>query len=164
MRLDQFAGLALVGAATPELPGLVLLRDRRDHDLVPVLLRLHVASQVIVMEPLHHADDGALLAMVEPGGNRVVVAVLDLLAGDLRIDLLTLVGIVQDDEVGAAPQHASVDGGGEPTAADRSLPFELPVGHNRPALGEHPVEPVRAHHPVELDRLGLCNLLAVGHA
>jgi hypothetical protein len=77
MRLDQFAGLARVRAATPEVPGLVLHRDRRDHDLVPVLLRLHVAGQVIVMEPLHHADDRALLWVVEAGRDRVVVAVLD---------------------------------------------------------------------------------------
>ena len=82
---------------------LVVIGDRRDtHDL-PRFLGQHVADEIVLVQPVHDQDDGARLLVVEAAVKGVVEPLVGRLALDLRQRLLGLQGIVDDEEVGAAP-------------------------------------------------------------
>ncbi len=82
---------------------LVVIGDRRDtHDL-PRFLGQHLADEIVLVQPVHDQDDGARLLVVEAAVKGVVEPLVGRLALDLRQRLLGLQGIVDDEEVGAAP-------------------------------------------------------------
>jgi len=82
---------------------LVVLGDRREAHHLPRLLRQYMAGEVILVQPVHDQHDGTGELVVEPAVEGVVVPFVRRLALRLRQRLLGLQGIVDDDQVGAAP-------------------------------------------------------------
>src|SRR5207248_7776110 len=52
---------------------LVGLGDRRKAQDLPTLLREHMADEIVLVQPLHDDDDGAMALVVEPAVKGVVV-------------------------------------------------------------------------------------------
>jgi hypothetical protein len=52
---------------------LVGFGDRRKAQDLPQLLREHVADEVVLVQPLHDDDDGAVALVIEPAVKGVVV-------------------------------------------------------------------------------------------
>jgi hypothetical protein len=120
---------------------LVRFGDRRKpHDL-PRLLGDHVADDVVLVQPLHDDDDGAILLVILAAVEGVVEPVVGGLALGVGERLLGLQRIVDQDDAGTpSGEHAAI-GGGEPAAmgggdellyglAVRSQtgPKDLPIG------------------------------------
>ena len=82
---------------------LVLLGDRREAHGLPRLLRQYMAGEVVFVQSVHDEDDRARELVVETAVEGVVEPVVRRLALGLRQCLLGLQGVVDDDEVGAAP-------------------------------------------------------------
>src|SRR5207237_10046963 len=93
---------------------LVLFGDGREAQNFPLLMAEDVADEVVFMEPLHDDDYGAMLLVVLPAVEGVVipfVGELPLCVGDR---LLGLERIIDKDDVGAAPGQHTASCGGEP--------------------------------------------------
>ncbi len=70
--------------------GLVVLGDCREaHDL-PLLLRQHVADEIVFVQPVHDQDDGARQLVVQPAVEGVVEPFVRRLTLGLRQRLLRL--------------------------------------------------------------------------
>jgi hypothetical protein len=84
---------------------LVLVGNRREpHDL-PILLRQHVAHQIILVQPVHDQHDGAGKLVVEAAVEGVVIPFVGRPALRLRQGFLGLERIVDDDD--SAPRPVS---------------------------------------------------------
>lgn len=123
-----------------------------------------MTRQIIRVETLHGQNDRALLRMVEARRDGVVVDRLDLLARQLGIDLLPLVGIIDDDDVGAAAEHAALKGGGQLPASHRCLPVHQPIVAGAAGVRKQRPIPAALHQLLEQHRLAARDLLVVGQA
>jgi hypothetical protein len=75
------------------------------------------------VQPVHDQDDGPRSRVVEPAVEGVVVPLHWLLPLGLRQGLLGFQGIVDDDDVGAAPGQHTADRGGKAAALGRGVKF-----------------------------------------
>ena len=101
--------------------GLVVLDDRRKaHDL-PILLRQHVAREIVFVQPVHDQDDRSRPDVVQSTVEGVVEPVVGRLPLGLRQGLLGFQGIVDDDDVGTPSGQHAADRGGEPATLGRGL-------------------------------------------
>src|SRR5215469_17956457 len=57
-------------------PSLVLLGDRRESHDLPRLLRQYVADQIVLVQPMHDQDDGAVSLVVQPAVEGMVEPVV----------------------------------------------------------------------------------------
>ena len=80
-------------------------------------------GQIVLVQPVHDQHDRAGELVVEPTVEGVVVPVVGRLALRLRQRLLGFQGIVDDDQVGAAPGQHAADRGGEPAALRGRVEF-----------------------------------------
>jgi len=101
---------------------LVLLGDRRQTDDLPVLLRQHVANQIVLVQPVHDQHDRTLLLVVQPAVEHVVEPFVGALPVRFRQGLFGLQRVV-DDDVGTPPGQDAADRSGDPTALRRRLKF-----------------------------------------
>ena len=102
---------------------LVRLGDRRKAHDVPILLRQHVADQIVLVQPVHDQDDGPLLLVVEAAVEGVVEPLVGGPPVGLRQGLLGFQRVVDDDDVRTPPGQHPADRSGEPAALGRG--FEL---------------------------------------
>ena len=92
------------------------------------------------MQPVHDQDDRTLLRVVQPAVEGVVVPLVRRPPLGLRQGLLGLQGIIDDDQVGAAPGQNPADRGGEPAALRgrlelrRGLPLRRKPGRKGPLV------------------------------
>ena len=70
-----------------------------------------MTGQVILVQPVHDQHNGAVLLVIEPAVERVIVLLVYLLALGLRQRLFQLQRFVDDDQVGAAPGQHPADRG-----------------------------------------------------
>jgi hypothetical protein len=118
------------------------LGDRRKAEDLPILLRQHVADQIVLVQPVHDQDDGARLLVVEA---RVEGMVEPLVGGPplgLRERLLGLQRIVDDDDVGTPPGQHTADRSGDPPALRRRLELGYGLMPRRETGREEPLVPV----------------------
>jgi len=78
--------------------------------MLPAALSQEVAGQVILMQALHDHNNGARVFVVEARDKRAAVPVDDSLPGGLRMELIGVQGIVDDDQIGAASGKRSANG------------------------------------------------------
>ena len=110
-----------------------------------VLLRQDVADEVVLVQPLHDDDDGAVPLVVEPAVEGVVVPLVGGLPLRVGERLLRLQRIIDQDDVGAASGQHAAGGGGEPVAlaGGDELLHRLAV---RRQAGRKDLPIPRAHH------------------
>jgi len=119
---------------------LVRLGDRRKAHDVPILLRQHVADQIVLVQPVHDQDDGALILVLEAAVEGVVEPLVGGPPVGIGQGLLGFQRVVDDDDVGTPPSQHAADRGGEPAALGRG--FELWCGlplRREPGWEEVPV-------------------------
>ncbi len=143
---------------------LVVLGDCREpHDL-PLLLRQHVAGEIVFVQPVHDEHDGARQLVVQPAVEGMVVPLVRHLALGLRQRLLGLQRIVDDDDVGAAPGQDAADRGGEPAALGRRVEFGHCGALRREAGRENPPIPVAGEDLPAIARQFVGEVLRVADA
>ena len=86
-----------------------------------------VTDQVVLVQPLHDQHDGTFLLVVQPGGDRVVVAAVGLAPLALGEGRLRLLRIVDDDEIGTSPQDRAVQAAGIAAAVQRRDDLATPA-------------------------------------
>ena len=124
---------------------LVGFGDRRKaHDL-PRLLREHVADEVVLVQPLHDDDDGAMPLVVEPAVEGVDEPLVGGLPPRLGERLLRLQRIVDQDDVGTASGQHAAGRGGQPVALAGGDELLHRLAVRRQAGRKDPPIP-RAHH------------------
>jgi hypothetical protein len=143
---------------------LVLLGDRRKAHHLPILLRQHVAHQIVLVQAVHDQDDRPLLLVVEAAVEGVVEPLVGGAAMGRRERLLGLQGIIDDDDVGSAPGQHPADRGGDA----RALPGGLELGHRlavwRESGREQPPVPVAGDDPATVARQLVGEVLGVADA
>jgi len=82
---------------------LVILGDRRKADDLPVLLRQHVADQIVLVQPVHDQHDRSLLLVIQAAVERMVKPFVGALPVRFRQGLLGFQWIIDDDDVGTRP-------------------------------------------------------------
>ena len=75
------------------------------------------------MQTVHDQDDGSVLLVVETAVEGVVEPLVGRAPPGLRQGLLGLQGIVENDQVGAAPGQPAADRGRDPAALGGRLEF-----------------------------------------
>ena len=83
---------------------------------MPLLLRENTADQVVLVQPLHDDDDGAVPLVVEPAVESMDEPLVAGLPLCVRERLVRLQRIVNQDYVGAATGEHTTGRGGEPVA------------------------------------------------
>jgi len=92
-----------VRPVVPKLDNLVLQRDRWHIQVIPTALSYEVTGEVVLVQALHDRDDGARLLVIEAGDKCAAIPIDYTLACRLRIHLVGVEGIIDDDQVGAPP-------------------------------------------------------------
>jgi hypothetical protein len=91
---------------------LVVFGDCRKADDLPRLLAQHMTHEIVFVEALHDDDNRPTALVVLPAVEGVVEPVVGGLALGVGERLLGFEGIVDQDDVGAAPgQHPAIRGG-----------------------------------------------------
>jgi hypothetical protein len=102
---------------SPDRLDLVLLvgfSDCRKTQDLPRLLPEHVADEVVLMQSLHDDDNGPVTLVVEPAVEGVEEPIVRCIPSCVGQRLLRFRGIVDQNEIGAAPGQYPAGGGGEP--------------------------------------------------
>jgi hypothetical protein len=120
-RLAAPPGKDLWPAQRVDRVALVLLGDRRKAHHLPILLRQHVAHQIVLVQAVHDQDDRPLLLVVEAAVEGVVEPLVGGAAMGRRERLLGLQRVVDDDDVGPPPGQHPADRGGDARTLLRRL-------------------------------------------
>jgi hypothetical protein len=94
----------------------VLLGNRRKGDHLPRLMFEHVPDKVVLVQPLHDQDDAAVLLVIEPTEQAVVVPFVHRLALRIGERLIGLEGVIDNNDVAATAGQNATHGGGEAEA------------------------------------------------
>ena len=116
-RMQDVAGAPRVEFAWPCRNDAVFDGDCWQVKTLPAALAKEMTGKVVLVQALHHHHDGISVLVVEPRHQGPAVPVDHPLAGRVRHRLLALEGIVDDDEVGAAPRQSAADRGRVAAAA-----------------------------------------------
>ena len=144
-------GLALTTCEAPrsqdrlDLVHLVHFGDRRKAQDFPLLLRENMADQVVLMQPLHDDDDGAVPLVVESAVESMDEPLVAGVPLCVRERLVRLQRIVNQNYVGAATGEHTAGRGGESVAlaGGDELLHRLAV---RRQAGREELTIPRAHH------------------
>src|SRR5450631_914835 len=104
---DIAAPAAHMRLAVPKLDDLVLQRDRRHVQMIPTALSHEVAGKIVLVQALHDRNDRARLLVIETRDECAAIPVDHALPGRLRMDLVCVEGIIDDDQIGASPSERS---------------------------------------------------------
>jgi len=124
-----------------ERPDLVPFGNRREAHDVPILVRHHMAREIVLVQPVHDHDDRPGPGVVQPAVKGVVKPVVGRLPLGLRECLLGLQRIVDDDDVGTTPCQHAAERSGEPAALGRRLELGHRLPLRRKAGGKEPPVP-----------------------
>ena len=83
------------------------LGEGRQRDQLPILLRQHVARQVVLVQPVHDQHDRTGTLVVEAAVERMVEPFVRRPALRLGQRLLGLQRVVDDDDVGTPPAEVA---------------------------------------------------------
>ena len=144
-------GLALTTCEAPrsqdrlDLVHLVHFGDRRKAQDFPLLLRENMADQVVLVQPLHDDNDGAVPLVVESAVESMDEPLVAGLPLCVRERLIRLQRVVNQNYVGAATGEHTTGRGGEPVAlaGGDELLHRLAV---RRQAGREELTIPRAHH------------------
>jgi hypothetical protein len=64
--LAALSGVQALVQFAVERPNLVLLGDRREAHDIPILLRHHMAGEIVLVQPVHDQDDRPRPGVVQP--------------------------------------------------------------------------------------------------
>src|SRR6202521_459767 len=109
--MEDIAATACVRLIVPEFDDLVLQRTRWHVQMIPTALSQEVASKVVFVQALHDRNDRARLLVIEARDECAAIPIDHALPGRLRIDLVGVEGIVDDDQIGASPSEGSPNRG-----------------------------------------------------
>ena len=112
----------------------------------PAALLQQMSNEVIWMQALHHDDDRSFRFMIEPRQQRVGVPLPQRIPSALRLRVLRLKWIIDDDEIATATGQGAAHGGCEPQPARRGHDFSFGIfcGTDPGGWEYAPVEP-RVH-------------------
>src|SRR5688572_25483479 len=102
------AGAAVVMARTRDWDLFILDRDRSQPELIPSTPEQQLASQIVLVQPLHDEDDGAALLIIEPLQESVEHPCLGGRARTFEQCVVSLHGIIDNDEIGTATHEHTV--------------------------------------------------------
>ena len=105
--MEDIAAPAHMRLAVPKLDDLVVQRDRWHVQMIPTALSQEVAGKVVLVQSLHHRNDRARLLVIEARDECTAIPIDHALPGRLRIDLVGVEGIIDDDQIGASPSEGS---------------------------------------------------------
>jgi hypothetical protein len=105
--MEDIAAPARMRLAVPKLDDLVVQRNRWHVQMIPTALSQEVAGKVVVVQALHDRNDCARLLVIEARDECAAIPIDHALPGRLRMDLVGVEGIVDDDQIGASPGERS---------------------------------------------------------
>ena len=106
---------------------LVLFGDRGQVEMAPATIPQQLAREVVLVEALHDENDGAASLVIEAGQKRRPIPVVDGTPGLLRLSVVSLHRIIDDDDIGAATGEGAANRDGETPAAFGRHAFGLGV-------------------------------------
>jgi hypothetical protein len=99
-----------------------------------------MADKIVHVQALHDHDDGVLALVVQTAKQRVRVPLHGTFAHRLRMGVLRLLGIVDDDEVAAAAREGAPNRGRQPVSPSRGRELQFGVlGRADPSIREQAV-------------------------
>jgi hypothetical protein len=107
--MEDIAAATQMFFSVSELDGLLLQRDRRHVQMMPAALLQEVAGEVIFMQALHDHNDGARLFVIEPRDQCAAILIDHSLPARLRMELVGVQGVVDDDQIGTASGKRSAN-------------------------------------------------------
>src|SRR6266545_8098038 len=96
---------------------LIIFSDRGQVEVVPAVLSQQPTCEVILVEALHDQNDGTSLLVIEAGHKRGRVPIVDRATRFLRLSVVSLHWIINNNRISAAAGEGAAHRHGEPPAA-----------------------------------------------
>src|ERR1700722_12668069 len=116
------------------------------------------------MYALHDDKDGAAPLIVEPGDQRVLEPFIRAIALDVRIGVIRLQGVINDDEVAAAAGQSAADRSGQTKAAGGQFNLALRILLPDPHAGKEISIPAGFRDRTEVVGMFLGQIAGIGNA
>src|SRR6188768_4285875 len=123
--------------------------------MLPPSLPQEGPYKVPLVKALHDDNNGVVGFAIQPRIQSVVVPLLDMLARCLRVSILGLLRIVDDQQITPATCQCATDRGSQPTPAGSRFHLKLGVlGRTDPRAWKQSLEQFRAKHSAEVVGMG----------
>ncbi len=161
--MQGFARAVAMNCVGPDRYFLILLSNCGQVEVVPAALCQQTTWEVIFMEPLRHDNDSAFLLVIESGQNSRGKPIIDHPARLVRLRVISLKRVIDDNDVRAASGERPTNRHYETAAVLSRHAFGLGI-LRKPHCREKGPIPLTCHHSAELACKRSSKLMGVRHA